>query len=123
MLNLRFFTPRVTYVVQEISLDLLRETRIASTQTRVVPVRIKQSKAFHADALHISVVVTSSSGSSSTVLTVTLPILHHSDWYISPVNAVKASYFYAESMPTSFMVLPPIERNSGQPHPPILALR
>ena len=99
----------------------LRETRIASTQTRIVPLRIVQSKSFTAKELSINVTVVSET--STTIISVSFPIRHHRRWTSSSFEPIKASYFFAQSMPTSFVVLPPIAQNDGQPCPPILALR
>jgi hypothetical protein len=106
--------------IQGASVHLLHETRIAPTQTRTVPIRLVQSKPLAANELLINVTLTSET--SSTIM-VSLPIRHLSGWTSTSFKPIKASYFFAESMPTSFVVLPPIEQNDEKPCPPILALR
>ena len=119
ILNDKYNVP--TQFSQGISLRLLRETRIAPTQTRIIPLRIVQSEPFTAKELHINVQVVS--GASIAIISVSLPINHHSRWTSSSFTPLKASYFFAESMPTSFVALPPIKHNNDGPRPPILALR
>ncbi len=101
----------------------MNETRIAPTQTRVVPVRITQnaSVAFRQLSLDLYLV----SGGASETLRVTLPVVRHALWnaIVYPTDGIKASYFFAAAMSTAFIVKPPQEPNSGEPRPPILALR
>lgn len=97
--------------------------RIAPTQTRTVPIRFLQSKPFTADELHITVTLTSSDTSSITIVVVSLPIRQLPGWTPTSYTPIKGSYFFAESMPTSFVVIPPLEKNDEKPCPPILALR
>ncbi|KAI0933809.1 hypothetical protein AcV5_005858 [Taiwanofungus camphoratus] len=99
-----------------IALSLVNETRLAPTQTRIVAIRIIQNGPFHKDEIVFDVHLMS--GNSSITLHVSLPIKQHGQWPTS----IKASYFFATSMPTSFLVVPPEEQNSGEPRPPILAL-
>jgi pimeloyl-ACP methyl ester carboxylesterase len=106
--------------VDGVSLHLLQETRIAPTQTRIVPIRIIQAKPLAAENLLLNVTVTW--GIFSATVMVSLPIRHLSGWTPTNFKPIKASHFFAESMPTSFVVLPPIEKNDGKPCPPILAL-
>ncbi|KIM87649.1 hypothetical protein PILCRDRAFT_815224 [Piloderma croceum F 1598] len=104
-----------------ILLHLLSETRIAPTQTRIVPLRIIQSKQFLAKELRINVTAVSDTF-TPTLISLSFPIHHHSKWTSSSFKPIKASYFFAESMPTPFVVLPPRQPNDGEPRPPILAL-
>jgi len=64
------------------------------------------------------------SGDVSSILTVQLTVTHRNHWS-SDFGPVKATYFFASSMPTAFVVLPPKRPTpSGErPRPPILALR
>ena len=59
------------------------------------------------------------------VLNVSIPIRHHETWTSSEVReeGLKASYFFATSMPTAFLVAPPEEPRPEVSNPPILALR
>ncbi|KDQ60583.1 hypothetical protein JAAARDRAFT_76873 [Jaapia argillacea MUCL 33604] len=103
-----------------IEISHLKKMRLAPTQTRVIPLEISQSKPFTGTELHVDLIVTC--GDSSTVVSATIPIKQHSMWTVSRYSVIKASYFFAESNPTPFLVIPPAQPNDGEPRPPILAL-
>ena len=105
-------------------LSLLTRTRFAPGQTRVLPIRITQSKAFEGDALSFDVHLTS--GGSSETLSVRVPITQLGHWSeTGGAVAIKASYFSADIVPLGFVALPPADLNAPVkiPRPPILALR
>ncbi|KAI9509953.1 hypothetical protein F5148DRAFT_672519 [Russula earlei] len=105
-----------------IVLTLLTDVRFAPGQTRVLPIRIWQSKAFDGDALVFDVNVTS--GGSSETLAVRVPISQLGHWSETGAVILKATYFSPDTAPVGFIALPPTDLNaplqvSG---PPILAL-
>ncbi|KAG7452898.1 uncharacterized protein BT62DRAFT_989922 [Guyanagaster necrorhizus] len=99
-------------------LTLVRPTRIVEGQTRIVPVRITQTRPFSQASIDLKLTLTS--GASEIVTIESLPVDQLSGWTESVYSPIKGTYFYARSMPTVFTALPP--RYSGPPKPPILAL-
>jgi hypothetical protein len=108
-------------IFQGLSLTLLQKSRIALSQTRIIPIRLDQTKPFR--CANIKFKITLTSGSSTAVVDIDFPITHHALWTLSQCTVIQASYFFGQSNPTAFLVLPPREDNSGAPSPPILALR
>ncbi|KZT03565.1 uncharacterized protein LAESUDRAFT_814646 [Laetiporus sulphureus 93-53] len=108
--------------IDGLELMLVNTIRIAPTQTRIVPVRITQNASVALIQLSLDLHLVS--GGASEILRVTLPVVHHALWNatVYPTDGIKASYFFAATMPTAFIVKPPQELNSGEPHPPVLAL-
>ena len=106
---------------QNVKVELAHPIRIAPTQTRILPIRLTQLHPFFRDELKLN--VTFVSEATSITLSVALPVRHISQWTSSGRIAVRASYVYAGSMPTYFLVVPPRHVNLGTPRPPILALR
>ncbi|KAI0710381.1 hypothetical protein C8T65DRAFT_708227 [Cerioporus squamosus] len=108
-----------------IELALLQETRIASTQTRIVPFKLTQSKAISSDRLDFTVQLQSDDSKSTEEIHVSIPIKQRARWTSTDAKtstALKASYLFGTSMPTAFLVVPPVEPNNGSFVPPILAL-
>jgi hypothetical protein len=99
----------------------VQDIRIAPTQTRTIPIKFTQSLPFRSNEIWIELMLMSEV--TMTVIAVFLPIKHVPSWTVSDYVAIKSSYFYAESTPTSFLVIPPIHENLGHPCLPILALR
>jgi len=92
-------------------------------QTRVLPVRIAQSRAFSSDTLSFDVHATS--GESSLVLPVQVHVSQLDSWSLADATAIKATYFPPDTAPLGFIALPPKKLNASHqiPGPPILALR
>lgn len=103
------------------AVNLLREIRIAPTQTRVVPLGIAQTASFPHHELRMDLTVVTES--ASRVISLTLPVTHHPLWTSSNFIPIRASHFFAEFNPTLFLALPPVEARFEKPRPPILALR
>ncbi|KAK0197474.1 hypothetical protein F5146DRAFT_48465 [Armillaria mellea] len=102
-----------------LTLTLVRPTRIAEGQTRIVPIRISQTRPFSQEFIDLKITLTS--GASETIVAIeSLPVKQLSGWTESVYSPIKGTYFYARSMPTVFTALPP--RSAGPPKPPILAL-
>ncbi|KAJ7470355.1 hypothetical protein FB451DRAFT_1038083 [Mycena latifolia] len=104
--------------------ELLRPTRIAPSQTRIVPLRIIQTAQFSRPRLDIKLTVTSDTDTKSMTVSVVLPLKHLPRWSEKTLSAIKGSYFYAQEMPTVFSVFPPLLDNveDQKPQPPILCL-
>ena len=104
-------------------LSLLTHTKFVLGQTRILPLRISQSKAFIGDTLSFDIHVTS--GGSSETLSVRVPVTQLGHWSKSGVVAIKASYFSPDAVPIGFITLPPTNPIPPlkAPSPPILALR
>ncbi|KZT20258.1 hypothetical protein NEOLEDRAFT_1165105 [Neolentinus lepideus HHB14362 ss-1] len=100
--------------------SLLRNPRLAPMQTRVVPLKLVQSRPFYGN--DIQVAVRFRSNDSVVTLKVALPIKQQVLWTSETFQPIKTSYFYMESMPTMFLVIPPKNANDGEPRPPILGL-
>ncbi|KAI0005870.1 hypothetical protein BJV74DRAFT_761059, partial [Russula compacta] len=115
-------SPQLHEAVRGIVLSLLTNVRFAPGQTRVLPIRISQSKAFGGNALSFDVHVTAD-GSSETI-SVRIPVFQLSHWSRTGDMVIKASYFSTDTAPIGFIVLPPTDSNTplGAPSPPILAL-
>ncbi|KII88901.1 hypothetical protein PLICRDRAFT_175154 [Plicaturopsis crispa FD-325 SS-3] len=102
-----------------IRVELVRETVLAPSQTRIIPLRITQTALYTLPEIPINLTV--KSGSTSSVISTVLSVKHRQTWSASDFTPLKATYFYAESTPTSFFAIPPIEKNLDRPVPPILA--
>ncbi|OSD02781.1 hypothetical protein PYCCODRAFT_1495213 [Trametes coccinea BRFM310] len=105
-------------------LDILQETRIAPTQTRIVPIKLTQSLPVTAEALKFTLTIVSDETTSR--LDVALQVKHRAHWgevvESSAGAGIKGSYFWGGSTPTAFLATAPYRPNVGQPRPPILAL-
>ncbi len=106
---------------QDIALELVQTTRIADGQTRIVPIRITQSRQFRHKSLVMILQLTS--GSDSREVFVSLPVSHRDMWDKEVFSPILATYFFAKSMPTTFSAIPPELQSQDVPKPPILALR
>lgn len=103
-------------------LQLQRKTSIAPSQMRIIPLLIVQETAYDQPKLQIELTVVSNAGVTK-VLNVVLDIRHLSIWTVSTYSPITATYFYSNSMPTAFVVVPPIYPNPREPWRHILALR
>uniref|UniRef100_A0A8H8CMV3 Peptidase S9 prolyl oligopeptidase catalytic domain-containing protein n=1 Tax=Psilocybe cubensis TaxID=181762 RepID=A0A8H8CMV3_PSICU len=92
---------------------------IAPSQTRVVPVIIKQTLPFYGDSLEFTLLLTSDRASKN--LSVSIPLVHHDMKTVGSIS-IKASYFFASSMPTAFIAISPPSRSTIKKAPPIMAL-
>lgn len=115
-------------IMQGLTLALHHEIRIAPSQTRIIPVVVeRQDRPYILNTLEISVTFiagNSVAGNSvPRVLLVSVPILHHESLFSLDSVPLKATYFYARSMPTAFLAVPPLSRNLERPCPPLLCLR
>ncbi|KAH9004981.1 hypothetical protein EDB86DRAFT_3037142 [Lactarius hatsudake] len=105
-----------------ITLSLIRETLFVMGQTRVLPVRIAQSRAFSGDTLSFDVHATSDE--SSLVLPVQVHVCQLDSSSMAGTTAIKAAYFSPDTAPLGFITLPPKNLNALHqvPGPPIMAL-
>ena len=88
----------------------------------MIPVILAQTGPVYLDELEIK--LTLKSGDSESEVHVQIPLAHHPQWSSEsvPASGIKATFFYATSMPAAFLVTPPKEPPAA-PLPPILALR
>ncbi|KAI0646781.1 hypothetical protein C8Q79DRAFT_907130 [Trametes meyenii] len=103
-------------------LGLLRETRIAPCQRRIVPIKLTQTQPIDIDELQFTLTIVSPE--SLTSVDVAIPVRNRAHWSLADgeSDSIKASYFFATSAPTAFVVAPPNKPNAGAILPPILAL-
>jgi hypothetical protein len=103
-------------------LRLLRHTTLQSSQARLIPIMILQSRPFPGNILEFTVRATSPSGDEN--LLVSLPIMHQPHWSsnASPELYIKSTYLYSGFTPTAFLVKPPLKPYSN-PQVPVVALR
>jgi hypothetical protein len=108
-----------------IRVELLRPTRIAPSQMRIVPLRIVQTERFSKPTIAINLTLTSDTDTKAFTVPVVLPVKHLPGWSEKTLATVQASYFYAQEMPTVFSVFPPLLENMDhqKPQPPVLCLR
>ncbi|KAF8626190.1 hypothetical protein AX15_005070 [Amanita polypyramis BW_CC] len=102
------------------NLDLLREVRISPSQTRIVPVIIIQRGPVYSRELRLSLSV--EDGKVSRSITLALPTRQLECWNAQSHEPIRGTYFYATSMPTYFVAIPPRFPKVLQYCPPILAL-
>lgn len=118
------FSPQIP---KGITLRLKEETHLAPSQTKILPIVIEQNSDFRGGELRIRVWAQCQSTRYPTTVSITVPVKHLKGWdgNIRPkAYSIKASYFYAHSMPTNFMAVPPVHRNEGVvSKAPILCLR
>ncbi|KAI0664567.1 hypothetical protein C8Q70DRAFT_1041331 [Cubamyces menziesii] len=111
-----------TALSQYMDLELVRETRLAPGQTRIVPIRFTQKQPI--DMKHLEFTLTVISGNATSTVDVALPVQNRAQW--NAINGaplgIKASYLGFGAMPAAFLVTPPEHPNVGSPKPPILAL-
>jgi hypothetical protein len=106
---------------QGLSVDLVKPTRVAPKQTRILPLKITQTSPFN--LTEIGVTLSLRSSELKTTMDVVLAVRQLGALHASDHSQIKASYFYAETSPTAFYAIPPLQQNEGQPRPPIIALR
>ncbi|KAF8503727.1 hypothetical protein F5888DRAFT_1864250, partial [Russula emetica] len=108
--------------VSGIALSLLTPTRFAPGQTRILPIRISQSKPFYGDALSLDVIIVSVG--LSWAFSVRIPVTQLGHWSGTGAAAIRASYFSLDTGPVGFIALPPTNSIAllKAPTSPILAL-
>lgn len=111
----------LTSPLQGMRIELAHQARLAPSQTRIVPLRIVQSKPFTGDVIKVQLVLEGEGSSSG--LTISMNITQRPSLAEADGSAIKSSYFFTESTPTAFLVIPPRKPNEGNPRPPVLALR
>lgn len=102
-------------------LTLLHEVRLAPSQLRIVPVHITQRAPINVQELQLSLNI--SSASNKRDITIILPIRQLIPWNAQNHEPMSGTYFYATSMPTHFVAIPPKCPKECRDYPPILALR
>ncbi|KAL7283154.1 hypothetical protein ACG7TL_002580 [Trametes sanguinea] len=98
---------------EALQLDILQETRIAPTQTRIVPIKLTQSLPVTAEALKFTLTIVSDETTSR--LDVALQVKHRAHWgevvESSAGAGIKGSYFWGGSTPTAFLATAPYRPN------------
>lgn len=104
-------------------LSLLTPTPFAPGQTRILPIRISQSKPFYGDTLSLDVFI--ASVDSLWALSVRVPVTQLGHWSRTGAAAIRASYSSPDTAPIGFVALPPTDSIAplNAPSSPILALR
>jgi hypothetical protein len=120
-LSFHSFSWDTKHLFKGLTLALLRESRIAPRQMRIIPIQLSQTKPFLGSELRVNIAV--HSDTCSTLVTVVLPIKHIPMWSPTDFVPIQASYFFTESQPSAFVAIPPKKRNEKEPYPPLLALR
>jgi hypothetical protein len=114
-------TVKMTRRLQGLHIRLLSAISLAPTQTRIIALELVQIKAYHGDGLEVTIEL--ESGVHTAAITTVLPVKHH--LHLGALNgpAIKATYFFAGTMPTAFLAIPPTAQNQVEPKPPLLSLR
>ncbi|THH31747.1 hypothetical protein EUX98_g2437 [Antrodiella citrinella] len=110
----------VSDIAAVFNVQLLKETRLAPSQTRILPLRLIQTGVFKGPTIQFE--LTAASSHSTTTIPITLTVNHHSQWRTDAFSYLTATFFFATSMPTAFIVIPPIHKNEKRILPPVLAL-
>ncbi|GJE86814.1 hypothetical protein PsYK624_028970 [Phanerochaete sordida] len=105
---------------EEVSVALLRETRIEAGQTRVLPLALTQHAAFTRDTLPVALWITRGNGQASTLI-VELPVRQIPAWDTDGFEGIVATYLSGGATPTAFVAVPPKEA-SEEPVAPLLFL-
>jgi len=104
------------------SFSLLHKQRLAPSQTRVIPIKLRQTEPFYESVLQLQITLLNTADSQLIVLTTSLSIRHRSHWDAEVFEALRVTYFLAGT-PTHSLALPPLRPNAPGPKSPILALR
>lgn len=107
---------------ENIKIRLLCTTQIAPSQSRIVPIVIRQEGPFKHENLPIELTLFSDLDNAITTVSVSLPVTHLKLWTSMERRVIRGSYFYAQSMPTTFIAVSPVFLGLDKPRPPILAL-
>lgn len=103
------------------TVHLVQETRVAPSQTRIIPILLTQATEFSASALPLELSILSAD--RTTQLHIDLPVTHIPKWGASTFTPMVSTYFFAETTPTAFVAVPPKESNHGKALPPLMFLR
>ena len=105
-----------------VGLRLVRLTIIQSSQARVIPIAIHQSRPFRGTSLELIVRTASPSGDGEILLSLPVTQLPHWSSNDSPTSFIKSTYLFSGFTPTAFLVKPPLG-SPGTPQAPVVALR
>lgn len=108
---------------QVLNLITVSSIRLAPTQTRILSLKLTQAHPLPSftSAIPLRITLVSVSSTDKTVVEVELPV-KHVRVEGEGLEKVKASYLYAGSMPSEFVVLPPVEKTEDL-KPVVLGLR
>ncbi|KAL5490095.1 hypothetical protein ACEPAI_4928 [Sanghuangporus weigelae] len=115
-------------IPSNISLSILDRQVIAPSQTRIVPILIKQTGNYDGRTLSFNITLSENpkqsdaSESASVSIPVTLSLRQLRPWTSLSFEPIRATFFFAKTHPTYFLAKPPkATRDDGYPIP-ILAL-
>ncbi|PPQ78159.1 hypothetical protein CVT25_015492 [Psilocybe cyanescens] len=106
-------------IKQGMTLTIKDKLIIAPSQTRIVPINVQQSLPFYGENLEFTLSLVS--GDISKELPISIPIIQH-DLLEPGRRLIKGTFFFANSMPSAFIVVPPTNLDNLTSAPPILAL-
>ncbi|KAL0578240.1 hypothetical protein V5O48_003735 [Marasmius crinis-equi] len=108
---------------QGIALQLQKSTRLAPSQTRIVPFRVSQTKPFTGTNISFELTLSSTEPENTQkTLSITVPVIQVSQWSSSSASLINGTYFFASHIPTLFVAKTPKFENDGAPKAPVLAL-
>ncbi|KAA1474811.1 alpha/beta-hydrolase, partial [Dentipellis sp. KUC8613] len=106
-----------------LTVELVNKSRLAPGQTRILPLRIHQTAPFDRDTLGIQLDLVSGAVTAQVFIDFNIYQQSQSQWREHATPPIRASYFFAESMPTIFLVHSPFSQTpyGETPKPPLLA--
>ena len=107
--------------MQGLDVQLEHSVILAPSQTRIVPLRVYQTAPFSGSEIRLK--FTANASESTTTFAVKIPVQSQVQWQRDAYTPLRATYFFASSMPTAFLAIPPVQENTERILPPILALR
>lgn len=111
----------IKHTLQGLTARVLHNSRLAPTQARIIPVAIAQSFPFTKTEIRLEVYV--ASPTSELTIPVVLHLKQLPAWNYSDYHPIASTYFYASSIPTAFIAVPPQETGLSGTKVPLLFLR
>ncbi|KAF8644122.1 hypothetical protein AX16_008651 [Volvariella volvacea WC 439] len=96
--------------VGKVNLHLQAHMRLMPSQMRVIPIRITQIGYFRGDRLPFTLKLRSPTNSNILTVTSFITVNQITAWGPSFSVPIKATYFYAQSIPTAFIAIPPLSQ-------------
>ncbi|TFY66824.1 hypothetical protein EVG20_g4262 [Dentipellis fragilis] len=106
-----------------LTVQLVKKLRLAPGQTRIFPLQIHQTAPFDSDTLGIQIDLMSGTVTAQVYIEFSISQQSQTQWRQHATPPIRASYFFAQSMPTVFLVHSPFSPTpyGETPKPPILA--
>ncbi|KAF8876046.1 hypothetical protein CPB84DRAFT_1838726 [Gymnopilus junonius] len=102
-----------------IELGLLKMITIAPSQTRIVPITIEQNAPYFGESIALDMTFTSDDGFH--VISVSVPVNQHQLKLVERQFFI-ATFFFADALPSPFIIIPPANAEKDRKTPTILAL-